>query len=266
MSILGILAVFGFALFLLSINAISSFWLCMGEIVIFSSLLVVHVKGHFVIARYLFFLFAIATQVYGSLYHGENGGFDFLFFATALAPVLFFEKKLHYTSLFAISMTAFIAVKILYGYVEPTLPVERRFVPYFMNIIISSLLIYLGYVMFKTEHLKHERQLKRQRDQIRQQKDASVAAQRQMTGLLDARTKRLKEQNRDMMKYAYLNSHKTRSPLARILGLVNLVKYEDLAAEDKRRFYFDEIQANAKDLDEILGEINQLLDKNIETK
>ena len=68
------------------------------------------------------------------------------------------------------------------------------------------------------------------------------------------------------MKYAYLNSHKTRSPLARILGLVNLVKYEDLAVEDKRRFYFDEIRANAKDLDEILGEINQLLDKNIETK
>ena len=262
MSILGILVVLGFAVFLLTIGASSSFWLCLGEIVIFSFLLALHVKGNFIIARFIFFIFAMVTQVYGSLYHGENGGFDFLFFATALAPVLFFEKKLHYASLFVLSLSTYIAVKVMYDYTDPVLPVERQVVPYYMNIVISSLLIYLGYVLFKSGHLKYERQLKGQRDQIQQQKDAIVAAQEQMTQLLDAHTKRLQEQSQDIMKYAYLNAHKTRSPLARILGLVNLAKHEDLDEEDKRRYYFEEIHTNAKELDETLREINEVLNKN----
>lgn len=264
MSILVIVVVLGIAIFLLTINAISSFWICMGEMLIFSFLLVLHIKGYIIVSRYIFFLFAITMQVYGSLYHGENGGFDFLFFATALTPVLFFEKKVHYTSLFMISMATYMAVKVLYGYVEPVMPLERQVVPYYLNILTSSLLIYFGYVLFKTEHLRYERKLKRQRDKIQKQKEAILKAHHQMEGLLEARTRKLREQSQDMVKFAYLNSHKARSPLARILGLVNLTRYEDLNIEDKRMYYFEELRSNAKDLDEILREINQVLNNNLE--
>ncbi len=223
-----------------------------------------HLKGYYYIARYVFFLFAMATQVYGSLYHGENGGFDFLFFATAFSAILFFEKKWQFGSLFALSIGAFIAVKVLYNYVPPVMPLERLFVPYYLNIIVSSLLIYFGYVLFKSEHLRYEQQLKEQRDKIHDQKEALLLIQNQMAGLLEARTKKLMEQNQDMIKYAYLNAHKARSPLARILGLVNLTKFEDLNAEEKRLYYFEELKTNAKDLDAILREISSMLNENLE--
>lgn len=262
--ILTILVVAAIAVSLIMIDAISSFWICIGEIVIFFSMLVLHSKGYFISVRYVFFVFAITTQVYGSLYHGENGGYDFLFFATALTPVLFFEKRGHYISLFLLSVVTYIAVKILYNHVTPVMPLERVIFPYYSNIFISGTLIFLGYWLFKTEHLKYEQTLKEQKDKIQNQKEALSEIKDQLEQLLEARARKIEEQNQSMEKYAYLNGHKVRSPLARILGLVNLTKYEDLDEEDKRRYYFKELKANARDLDNTLKEISQVLNSNME--
>lgn len=248
------------SIFLLSINAISSFWICIGEIVIFFGMLYFHVKGYFAVTRYIFFLFAIAMQIYGSLYHGENGGFDFLFFATSLSPVLFFEKRWQIFSIFALSIVAFIAVKVLYEYIAPIMPLERQVIPYYANIVISSLLLYFGYGLFKSEHLKYEKRLNQQKNQIQDQKEAIANIKDQLEEHLAARKKKMDKQDKNIAMYAYLNSHKVRSPLARILGLVNLTQYEDLNDEEKRKFYFDELNKNAKELDDILTEINQVLD------
>ncbi|MEL7002211.1 MAG: hypothetical protein AAFN93_05680 [Bacteroidota bacterium] len=260
-----ILLVVGIAVFLLTINAISSFWICIGEVIFFSVLLYGHVKGHFIITRYIFYLFAIITTAYGSLYHGENGGFDFLFLAICLSPVLFFEQKVYVTSLFILVLGAFITVKVLYNYIEPVMPLERQIIPYYANILISSLLLYYGYGIFKKEHLKYEEQITNQRNQINDQKIALSKVKDQLEALLEDRTKRIEKQDRNIAKYAYLNSHRVRSPLARILGLVNLTAYEDLNDEEKRQYYFDQLKSNAKELDTILTEINQILDNSRDT-
>lgn len=254
------------AIFLLTINAISSFWICLGEIVIFYGLLHFHIKGHFDVTRYIFFLFAITMQVYGSLYHGENGGFDFLFFATSLSPVLFFEKRWQILSIFILSTATYITVKFLYDHVEPVMPLDREAIPYYANFIISSLLLYAGYRLFKSEHLKYEEILESQKNKISGQKEALYTVKTQLEKLLQANNQQMKEQNKSIAKYAYLNSHKARSPLARILGLVNLTKYEDLADEEKRRYYFDELSSNAKELDNILKEISEVLDQPSEVR
>ncbi len=266
MNVLAIVVVVAIAIFLLAIKAYIPFLICVGEVFVFYGIFYMHIKGFYYVARYVFFVFAIAMQVFGSLYHGEQGGFDFLFFATAFSAILFFEKRWQYGSLFVLSIATYIAVKILYDYVEPILPLERHFVPYYINIVVSSLLIFLGYVLFKSEHLRYEEKLKEQRDKIHDQKEALLSIQDQMAGLLEARTKKLIEKNQDMIKYAYLNAHKARSPLARILGLVNLTKFEDLNAEEKRLYYFKELKTNAKDLDAILREISAMLNDSLENK
>ncbi len=250
--------------FLLSIGAFVPFWICIGEIVVFSILLLIHLKGHYLISRYIFFSFSIIMEIYGSLIHGENGGYDYLFFVTALSPVLFFDKKKHYLSLFILSMTALVVVKVLYNHIEPELPLERTLFPYYTMIIISSLLIYFGYSLFKSEHLKYEQELQEQKDVIYNQRDTLLVTKTQLEELLQVSTQKLKEQNQGITKYAYLNSHKARSPLARILGLVNLTQYEDLDEGQTRSYYFNELKSNAKELDNVLTEISDILNRDIE--
>lgn len=252
--------IFSIAIFLLTIGAISSFWICLAENVAFFAMLYFHVKGHYAITRYIFFLFAIIMQVYGSLYHGPQGGFDFLFFTTSLSPVLFFEKKWQILSLFILSSATFIAVKILYNYVEPVMPLEVQIIPYFSNIMISSLLLYFGFRFFKLEHLKYEQKLKTQNNLIIKQKESISSIKDQLEELLAAKTMRMEKQDKNIAMYAYLNSHKVRSPLARILGLVNLSEYEDLKDDEKRKYYFDQLRDNAKELDSILTEVGRVLD------
>lgn len=248
---------------LLYFQVLVPFWVCVIETIVFITLFIYHLKGYFFLTRYIFFMIAILMQVYGSLNHGENGGFDFLFFATAFTPVLFFDKKAHYLSLFIFSLSGFIAVKILYNYVDPVLPFERQIYPYYTNIVFSALLIYFSSALFKKEHLKHESQLKKQRDKILSQKETLTKTQKHLLELLEAKDRRLEERDKNMDKYAYLNSHKARSPLARILGLTHLTNLEDLSDQEKRSYYFGEIMENAKDLDNVLQEISAILDRDL---
>ncbi|UII31208.1 hypothetical protein LVD17_23235 [Fulvivirga ulvae] len=260
MLILAIVIVFLMGIFLISLGEVLPFWICMSEVVIFSAMLYFHLKGFFTTTRYIFFLFAISVQAYGSLYHGPNGGFDFFYLTTALTPILFFDKKRHYLSLFIFSMASFITVKFLYDYVDPVLPFEtRQLLPYYLNIVISMVLIYIGYTMFKSEHLKYEQKLQEQRAALAAVKD-------QLETLLQASTRKIERHNENMIRYAFLNSHKVRSPLARILGLVNLTKYEDLDDEDKRLYYFEELKSNAGELDRVLKEMSQILNNHMEEK
>ncbi len=125
MMLLGIVIMLVICVALYYFGATLPLWASIAETIIFIVLFVYHVKGHFIITRNVFFAIAISMQVYGSLYHGENGGFDFLFLATAFAPVLFFDK-IQYLSLFVYSISAYVAVKVLYNYVEPVMPFERQ--------------------------------------------------------------------------------------------------------------------------------------------
>ncbi|MTI28717.1 hypothetical protein [Fulvivirga kasyanovii] len=260
MLVLAIVIVFLMGIFLISLGEVLPFWICMSEIVIFSTMLHFHLRGYFTVTRYIFFVFAISVQAYGSLYHGPNGGFDFFYLATALTPILFFDKKRYYLSLFIFSLASFITVKFLYDYVDPVLPFEtRQILPYYLNIIISTVLIYIGYAMFKSEHLKYEQKLQEQRAALSAVKD-------QLETLLQASTKKIERHNETMIRYAFLNSHKVRSPLARILGLVNLTKYEDLDDENRRLYYFEELKSNAGELDKVLKEMSQILNNHMEEK
>lgn len=144
------------------------------------------------------------------------------------------------------------------------LDLERQLFPYYFNIAASAALIYFGYGLFKKEHLKHEMDLNKQKEMVQNQKEVLLATKNQLEILLEARTRKLEEKNQGISKYAYLNSHKVRSPLARILGLVNLTQYEDLNEDETRSYYFNELKTNATDLDNVLKEISEILNSDLE--
>lgn len=262
--ILAILVVGGTGIFFLVINSFIPFWICFGETTIFLLLLYWHTHGRKALARYVFFIFSICMTSVGSLLHGESSGFDFLLFVTALAPVLFFNKQWQYTSLFILSMATYIGIKNLYAEIPALLPIQKAVVPYYLNITMSGILMYFGYSLFKAMHLTHEKKLKEKNRIIQEQKESLTLIKDQLEELLKLRTAKIKEQHNDFIKYAFLNSHKVRSPLARILGLVNLTSFEDFSDEKKRDYYFAQIKKNITELDDILKEVSHMLNGNME--
>lgn len=67
----------------------------------------------------------------------------------------------------------------------------------------------------------------------------------------------LTQRNRDLEQFAYIISHNIRSPLANILGLVNIVNGE--VSEKDRVFALKGLSDSAKRLDGVLTDLNQIL-------
>jgi signal transduction histidine kinase len=76
------------------------------------------------------------------------------------------------------------------------------------------------------------------------------------------RTQILLNQNKTLVNHAFINAHKVRSPLARILGLVNLINHElDLNDKGRERDLLHHLNLSASELDAILKEVRADLDK-----
>ncbi len=68
------------------------------------------------------------------------------------------------------------------------------------------------------------------------------------------RTEALENQNKKLLEYAFINAHKVRSPLARILGLVNLIRLEvELSKEGEE--IMGRLLHSSNELDSILNEV-----------
>lgn len=79
--------------------------------------------------------------------------------------------------------------------------------------------------------------------------------------IVKERTNKIETQLNQMVKYAYMNSHEVRGPLARILGLLDLIKKEP--DPEKRKELLIKLYENSVDLDVIIKTMNRLLEKEI---
>jgi signal transduction histidine kinase len=75
-----------------------------------------------------------------------------------------------------------------------------------------------------------------------------------LNGLVVHRTDALENQNKKLREYAFINAHKVRSPLARILGLVNLIKHE-VELTDEGKEIMSRLLHSSNELDGMLNEV-----------
>jgi tetratricopeptide (TPR) repeat protein len=73
------------------------------------------------------------------------------------------------------------------------------------------------------------------------------------------RTEEIRFQNQKLVEYAFFTAHEVRGPLARILGLVDLVKVKELNHE--REEIMSRLQVAANELDEIIRQVNRKLEE-----
>lgn len=77
--------------------------------------------------------------------------------------------------------------------------------------------------------------------------------------LVQQRTQDLERKNIALQEYAFINAHKLRSPLARILGLVNLAHQIKIEGEGKDIIMH--LQKSAQELDTIVATIRKTIEK-----
>ncbi|UII34067.1 hypothetical protein LVD17_09600 [Fulvivirga ulvae] len=82
--------------------------------------------------------------------------------------------------------------------------------------------------------------------------------------LVDSRTQTIQSLNKKLIEYTYFNSHKTRAPLARIQGLLHLLKLNSIYKEDEDiRRVIDLTYNNSLELDNIIRQFSALLEVEI---
>jgi signal transduction histidine kinase len=69
--------------------------------------------------------------------------------------------------------------------------------------------------------------------------------------------KHLLEQNNQLEQFAFIAAHNLRAPLARILGLANIIKVSQ--SENDRELVMDKIVSSTHDLDHVVGDLNVIL-------
>jgi ligand-binding sensor domain-containing protein len=77
--------------------------------------------------------------------------------------------------------------------------------------------------------------------------------------IVDERTKVLEEQNKRLSKYAFINAHKLRAPLASILGLINLFIHD--AVTEQQAEMSRHLLKSANALDRVVRSINRMLER-----
>ncbi|HEY8935365.1 MAG TPA: hypothetical protein VIM65_09095 [Cyclobacteriaceae bacterium] len=81
-----------------------------------------------------------------------------------------------------------------------------------------------------------------------------------LNALVEHRTQTIINQNKRIIHHAFINAHKVRSPLARILGLVNLIGHEAELSENGQEL-LKHLNISATELDDILKEVRVNLDE-----
>jgi signal transduction histidine kinase len=73
------------------------------------------------------------------------------------------------------------------------------------------------------------------------------------------RTAELEHQNKQLSEYAFINSHLLRGPLARILGITDLLRRTNITPQQKE--YIEHLNTSAEELDEVIAKINKALNQ-----
>jgi tetratricopeptide (TPR) repeat protein len=109
-------------------------------------------------------------------------------------------------------------------------------------------------------------QIEKQKEELLEQAKHLANANDEITSmninlerLVEEKTLRILQQSERLMKYAFQNAHNVRGPLARLMGLVGLLKLKEVESAEVP-FILNEIEKASAELDSVIKEINTSLE------
>ena len=106
---------------------------------------------------------------------------------------------------------------------------------------------------------KAEEKIRVQKDEIQSQAEQLKAFNEHLEELVNQRTQKIQEQNKKLLEYAFSNSHLVRAPLARILGLTELLDSDTVLSPEVKGKLLINIRISALELDEIIRDMGQVI-------
>jgi len=103
-------------------------------------------------------------------------------------------------------------------------------------------------------------EITRQAEELSEVNDEITRMNENLEALVAERTQKIREQSERIIAYSYFNAHKVRGPLARILGLVNVLQLEQWPKSPELERWLQRVKQSAAELDEMIREVNTKLD------
>ncbi|MEX1239282.1 MAG: two-component regulator propeller domain-containing protein, partial [Cyclobacteriaceae bacterium] len=108
-------------------------------------------------------------------------------------------------------------------------------------------------IQLKTEEIQA------QNEEILAQAEEIQGINENLEMLVKQRTEELEKKNQALEEYAFINAHKLRSPVASILGLLNLLSKTEMKEEDSKVIR-EHLQNSAEKLDEVVRSITKAIE------
>jgi len=140
-------------------------------------------------------------------------------------------------------------------------------------LLIAFVLVIAGYsyIKWRERRLREDKLVLEERVRERthqiQQKNEEIQAQAEEIKVINEnlerrvheRTHELQRKNKALEEYAFINAHNLRSPVASIIGLVNLMSKVDLGPDEKEMI--DHMKTSAERLDNVVRSITESIEK-----
>jgi len=129
------------------------------------------------------------------------------------------------------------------------------------TVLISSLYLTQLHIRRSLEHTnKNLEEIVRQRTQeLTQVNHELLTMNENLEQLVKERTEKINAHLVQITKYAHMNSHEVRAPLARVLGLMHIIKKEE--NPDQLKYCLKMLEESSEELDAIVKKMNRLLEE-----
>lgn len=136
---------------------------------------------------------------------------------------------------------------------------QKRITNTFAGISITLVLISLLIFISNRKINNKKRELQSARQLIEQQNAEITKRNETLEAEVGKRTHELSEYNKQLEQFAFMSAHNLRGPVARILGLGNLLAISPEKEEEEKKMIVDKIVSTTYELDEVVRDINVIL-------
>jgi signal transduction histidine kinase len=143
----------------------------------------------------------------------------------------------------------------------------------FTMLILTFLLFYNYHAKKKAKELleglyfelnEQKEEITVQAEELREANEEILSMNNNLEKAVKERTQQIEKQNVQIIGYAFANAHRVRGPLARILGLVNLMRKGIEPSEIPQ--YVEMLDTSAQEMNEVVKEINEMLEEEAREK
>ena len=242
------------------------------NLVLFGFILYIHRK-HFHIAYAIFFFQILITSIFTwNNAGGWNGSIPYLLFLVVIGIVITSHGFLQVVTLLAFSFVillfAFTTVLNSFSSHNPHYSLLSREFDFLINTAIlilvtfylkENFLSYRESVELNNERLRKSTEtLMEQTDQLYQQQIELNILRNNLEKIISGKIMESRTQAEILKEYSFVNSHHVRAPLARVLGLIDLIEFENKRT-DASSTALHKIKTDAEELDVILRKINTVI-------